>query len=252
MQITPDMTVAAIATAAPATIPVFQQHQIDFCCGGKVALQEACAAKGLNAESLLGELRAALTPHAAETDWAHASLTSLVRHIQGRYHAHLRAQIPYLDALLAKVISRHGDHLPAVLKPLQATFAALRDELLTHMDKEDGVLFPFIEALEAGVSLPAPDAEAWLATPVAVMEEEHAHAGAALASMRAVTGGYAPPEWACPTFRGLYYGLAQLETDMHVHVHLENNILFPRAVRLANKQKTRTHGVGQPIESRVN
>jgi regulator of cell morphogenesis and NO signaling len=252
MQITPDMTVAAIATAAPATIRVFQQHQIDFCCGGKVALQQACAAKGLSAESLLGELRAALTPQATEIDWSQASLTSLVRHIQGRYHAHLRAQIPYLDALLAKVIRRHGEHLPAVLTPLQATFAALRDELLAHMDKEDGVLFPFIEALEAGGSLPAPEAEAWLATPVAVMEAEHAHAGAALASMRAVTGGYAPPEWACPTFRGLYYGLAQLETDMHVHVHLENNILFPRAVRLASARKSCSSGARQPVDGRVN
>jgi regulator of cell morphogenesis and NO signaling len=252
MQITPDMTVAAIATAAPATIRVFQQHHIDFCCGGKVALEQACATRGLSAESLLGELRAAVTPEAPEPDWSDATLTALVRHIQRRYHAHLRAQIPYLDALMGKVISRHGDHLPGVLPPLQATFEALRDEMLAHMDKEDGVLFPFIEALEAGVPLPAPDAAAWLAAPIAVMEAEHAHAGAALGAMRAVTGGYAPPEWACPTFRGLYYGLAQLETDMHVHVHLENNILFPRAVRLAAARKAWASGASRPPDHRVN
>jgi regulator of cell morphogenesis and NO signaling len=251
MQITPDMTVAAIATAAPATIRVFQQHQIDFCCGGKVALDQACAAKGLCAESLLGELRAAVMPAPDQVDWSDASLTALVRHIQHRYHTHLRAYIPYLDGMMAKVISRHGKDLSAVLPPLQASFEALRSELLAHMDKEDRVLFPFIEALDAGVPLPSADAEAWLAAPLAVLEAEHAHAGAALATMRALTGGYAPPEWACPTFRGLYYGLAQLEADMHVHVHLENNILFPRAARLAAARKART-GEGRPGVQRVN
>ena len=103
------------------------------------------------------------------------------------------------------------------------------------MAKEDRVLFPFIVALEAGDALPVPDAQ-WIAAPIAVMEADHEEAGAALAFIRQATDSFAPPDWACPTFRGLYYGLAQLEADMHLHVHLENNVLFPRATRLAEQR----------------
>jgi regulator of cell morphogenesis and NO signaling len=236
MQITAETTVADIATAAPATIRVFQQHRIDFCCGGRVPLSQACATKGLSTDRLLGELHAATAPNASERNWSDAPLTALVDHIQERYHAHLRDELPRLDAMLAKVVSRHGDHLPEILAPLQETFRGLQLELLAHMVKEDRVLFPLIVALDAGD--PTLGADASLAAPIAVLETEHAGAGTALARMRELTGGYAPPEWACPTFRGLYFGLAQLEADMHLHVHLENNILFPRAVWLAGRPRT--------------
>lgn len=237
MQITADTTVADIAAAAPATIRIFQQHRIDFCCGGKVPLSQACAAKGLSTDRMLGELRTATAPATAEQNWSEEPLTALVRHIQERYHAHLRTELPRLDAMLAKVVSRHGDHLPAVLLPLQQTFLGLQLELLVHMLKEDRILFPLIEALDAGGSLPTSEA-ARLAAPITVMEAEHTAAGAALARMRELTDGYAPPEWACPTFRGLYFGLSQLEADMHLHVHLENNVLFPRALWLASRVRS--------------
>jgi regulator of cell morphogenesis and NO signaling len=232
MTIAPEMTVAAIATVAPATIRVFQQHHIDFCCGGKIPLAQACEARGVDVEALLAELRTAEAPR-PETSWNEASLTALVRHIQARYHEPLRAELPRLSAMLDKVVDRHGDRLPGQLALLQSTFRRLKDELLAHMRKEDTVLFPVIVALESGEPVPASAAGVWIDSPIAVMEAEHEDAGAALALMRDATQGYAPPEWACPTFRGLYYGLAQLETDMHLHVHLENNVLFPRAARLA-------------------
>jgi regulator of cell morphogenesis and NO signaling len=235
MLITPESTVADIATAAPATIAVFQRHHIDFCCGGRVPLAEACAAKGLDTDLVLGDLRTSTAPAGAEPNWSDASLTALVQHIQQRFHAPLRAEIPRLAAMLAKVVSKHGDHLPGVLIPLQQTFSDLQEELLAHMEKEDRVLFPLVAALEAGEPLPVGTNADALLPPIAVMEAEHADAGAALARMRMLTDGYAPPEWACPTFRGLYYGLSQLEADMHVHVHLENNILFPRAAWLATR-----------------
>jgi regulator of cell morphogenesis and NO signaling len=235
MQITADTTVADIATAAPATIRVFQQHRIDFCCGGKVPLSQACAAKGLSTDRMLGELRSATAPNAVERNWSDEPLTAVVEHIQERYHAHLREELPRLDAMLAKVVSRHGDHLPGVLLPLQQTFLGLQLELLAHMLKEDRVLFPMIVALDAGDPTLASEAAVSLAHPIMVMEAEHAGAGAALARMRELTDGYAPPEWACPTFRGLYFGLSQLEADMHLHVHLENNILFPRAAWQASR-----------------
>jgi regulator of cell morphogenesis and NO signaling len=233
MTLTPDLTVTEIATTAPATIPIFQHHRIDFCCGGKEPLASVCHARGLDLDAVLAELRAAVTPTAEQANWSEASLTALIGHIQTRYHEPLRAELPRLGAMLAKVVSRHGDHLPETLLPLQRTFDALQTELLDHMVKEDRALFPVIAALENGAPLPLSNPGPWIVQPIAVMEAEHEVAGAALAHMRELTGGFAPPEWACPTFRGLYYGLAQLETDMHLHVSLENHVLFPRAAQLA-------------------
>src|SRR5262245_55548661 len=119
MTMTPESTVAEIATAAPATIAVFQQHKIDFCCGGKIPLAQACLARGLSVDTVLTELREAVAPPATEPNWNEASLTSLVRHIQRRYHEPLRQELPRLGAMLQKVVSRHGDHLADKLLPLQ-------------------------------------------------------------------------------------------------------------------------------------
>jgi regulator of cell morphogenesis and NO signaling len=235
MTLTPDSTVADIATAAPATIAVFQRHHIDFCCGGKVPLAEACRARSLNVDSVLTDLQAAVAPAPVEPNWNEVSLTALIEHIQQRYHEPLRRELPRLGAMLQKVVSRHGDRLADRLQRLQRTFDTLQGDLLGHMAKEDQGLFPYIIALERGTPSPLTNAGARLTSPIAVLEAEHEEAGAALSFIRQVTDGFAPPEWACPTFRGLYYGLAQLETDMHVHVHLENNVLFPRARQLAQR-----------------
>jgi regulator of cell morphogenesis and NO signaling len=233
MNITAESTVADIATQVPATIAVFQRHHIDFCCGGKLPLGDVCAERRIDPDALLAELEAVVSPRDERPSWADATLTALVAHIQRRYHEHLREELPRLDAMVAKVVSRHGHHLPEVLLPLQQTFLSLRRELLEHMHREDTVLFPLIVALEAGRPLPNPEAAKWIGAPIAAMEAEHEQAGEALLAMRNLTDGYTPPEWACPTFRGLYFGLSQLESDMHVHVHLENHILFPRAATLA-------------------
>jgi len=238
MTMTSESTVADIAATAPATIPVFQQHKIDFCCGGRIPLVEACRSRGLDVDTVLTELRQAVAPPGAEQNWNEASLTALVDHIQRRYHQPLREELPRLAAMLDKVVSRHGDRMADKLLPLQRTLETLQAELIGHMAKEDQVLFPCIVALETGAPLPVPDMGAWITSPIAMMEAEHEDAGAALAFIRQVTDGFAPPDWACPTFRGLYYGLAQLESDMHVHVHLENNILFPRATELARRNGT--------------
>jgi len=234
MIISPDTEIAQIAASDPATIKVFQQHRIDFCCGGRIPLAEACARRGIDPDVLLGELRAVERSVDAMPDWDTASLTLLIEHIQTTYHTPLRAELPRLAAMLWKVVQRHGDRLPDVLPPLLRSFEALHDELLSHMAREDTVLFPAIAAAEATTRETNHRAESWrwIEYPIDMMEEEHALAGARLATMRELTGGYVAPADACPTFRGLYHGLAELERDMHVHVHLENNILFPRAARL--------------------
>jgi regulator of cell morphogenesis and NO signaling len=225
--------VAEVATGLPATIQVFQQHQIDFCCGGHKPLAEACAEHDLDVDALVGELRAAGALEDSGRDWRQAPMADLIAHIQARFHDPLRADLPRLGQMLVKVVSRHGDRLPDTLLPLQQTFMGLHVELLHHMHKEDAVLFPAILDIEAGRR---GGNASWIDQPIEVMEDEHEQAGAALARMREITGGYTPPADACPTFRGLYYGLAELEREMHLHVHLENNILFPRASALARSR----------------
>jgi len=227
MSITNETLISTLVTDQPETIAVFQRHGIDFCCGGKQSLSAACDAAGLETRALLEELETAVTER-DDTNWPEG-LGPLVAHIQRTYHVPLREELPRIAMMLDKVVSRHGDRLPDVLLPLQRTFTHLQQELLMHMAKEDVGLFPALVAFEHGADL-APE---WLDGPVEMLETEHASAGAALAEMRRLTAGFTPPDDACPTFRGLYFGLEQLEQDMHVHVHLENNVLFPRATALA-------------------
>jgi regulator of cell morphogenesis and NO signaling len=233
MTITEQSTVAEVATALPATIRIFQEHGIDFCCGGKLPLADACAAHGVDAGALITELQAATASDRAVRNWEQAALKELIAHVQARFHVPLRTELPRLAAMMAKVVSRHGERHPEVLLPLARTFEHLSRELMAHMGKEDAVLFPAVIEIERGL---APSAAAWIAHPIAAMEADHEDAGRALAEMRRLTSGYAPPPDACPTFRGLYYGLAEFERDMHEHVHLENNILFPRAQALTRAQ----------------
>lgn len=228
MQITADAKIAEIATDNPATIKVFQRHHIDFCCGGKMPLREACERQGIDPDALLAELRTAHPSADDPAQWTKASLAELIAHIQTRYHEPLRAELERLSAMLAKVIERHGERLPATLVPLQRTFGTLRHELLDHMAREDAVLFPLIVEVEA-MGQPAGASSGFTRMITGKMMAEHESAGAALHTMRELTGDYTPPDWACPTFIGLYHGLTEFEREMHVHVHLENAILFPRA-----------------------
>jgi regulator of cell morphogenesis and NO signaling len=242
MAITPSTHVADIVTEAPGTIAVFQRHAIEFCCGGHIPLEDVCTHEGLDVDTVIAELVAAAQPFAESGDWNTATLTDLVAHIQATYHEPLYQELPRLRAMLAKVVERHGDRMPETLLPLQATFTALERDLTLHMTKEDAILFPAIVRFEAmpdfAVAGPHP-----LVGPITVMEHDHDHAGDALAAIRSLTGGYEPPDGACPTFRGLYHGLSELEHRMHLHVHLENDILFPKALRIG-----RAGGTAAPEE----
>jgi regulator of cell morphogenesis and NO signaling len=223
--------VADIVAEAPGTIAVFQRHQIEFCCAGHVPLDVVCEHEGLDVDALIEELEAATRPFSEAEDWDEAPLTDLVAHIKATYHEPLYQELPRLRAMIAKVVQRHGDVMPETLLPLQATFAELERDLTLHMSKEDAILFPAIVRFESmpGLTIEGPHP---LVGPITVMEHDHDHADDALAAIRSLTGGYEPPEGACPTFRGLYHGLSDLEHRMHLHVHLENDILFPRALRL--------------------
>ena len=233
MNITAETLVSDVARENPATLRVFERLGIDYCCGGKVPLKEAIAAKGLQAETILAELQCEEAPGQQAVfarNWATASLTDLCDHIQQTHHERLKQDLPRLEFLTAKVATRHGQHRPELVQ-IHRLVVGLRAELESHMAKEEQVLFPFCRGLDTAEALP-PSHCGTVRNPIEVMVREHEDAGEALAQLRELTNGYTPPPDACNTFRAMYDALHELERDMHEHVHKENNILFPKAIRV--------------------
>ncbi len=238
MDITPQTHVSEIVIHNPAATRVFHRYGIDFCCGGKRPLGDVCEERRLDVEQVRQEIESLAPGEAEEQDWSAAPLAGIVDHILARYHDPLRQELPRLTAMAEKVVNAHGQKLPAVLPPLASRLRELRTELESHMMKEERVLFPFVVALEKSrqAGRPAPRAPfGSVDGPIAMMEAEHEDAGRLLAEMRELTGGYALPEWACNTFRALFAGLEDLEREMHLHVHLENHVLFPRAAEMESR-----------------
>lgn len=228
MKITEQTTVADIVSTLPSSVRVFQRHGIDFCCGGRTPLARACQERGVAFGTLIEAIESAAHGAAnGERDWRHEPLHALIDHIVSTYHDPLREELPRLESMAAKVARVHRDRASHLAR-LVTIVSELSAELRLHMRKEEMVLFPAIATLEAGQDRPAMP----LWAPISVMENEHDHAGSLLSELRTMTDGYVAPPWACATFRALYHGLAELEAEMHVHVHLENNILFPRALAL--------------------
>lgn len=230
MTITDQTLVSEIATQEPSSIRVFQRYGIDFCCGGRLPLGAACREHELSFDEVKSAIEASAGDRAeTDRDWTRASLPELIDHIVTTYHARLREDLPRLEEMAGRVARVHGAKAPRLLERIAAIAGELSADLHDHMRKEENVLFPAIRALAARH---APALPVSLDAPVRMMMGEHDQAGALLAELRTITGGYAVPEWACATARALYDGLEELEREMHVHVHLENNVLFPAALRL--------------------
>ena len=232
--ITDKTTVSEVARAFPGSVRVFQQYGIDFCCGGAKQLGEACREKGVPLEGFLAGVENALSAEVPDTsDWSTATLSQLIDHILAKHHAYLRAEFPRLAGMLAKVIAVHGERHPELRHPLGDLYAGLQRELEGHMWKEENVLFPLIKRMEQGQGAGEERTQGMpVGGPIRMMEMEHESAGNALRQMRQVTSNYQAPEDACNTYRALFDGLNTLEADLHQHIHLENNILFPRAIEL--------------------
>ena len=239
MNVTPQTTVAEIASAMPRAIPIFQRHGIDFCCGGRRALAEVCSEKGVGFETIVVEIETAgRLPAGSETDWATEPLGALIDHILVRYHAGLKEELPRLQGLAEKVATVHGANHEDTLPALRDTFRSLKDELDAHLEKEERVLFPYVRELETAARGLRPSLSIPLGLAsgaIGVMEREHEVAGLALKTIRRLTDGFRPPDDACGSFRALYAGLELFEADLHGHIHLENNILFPRAMGMERK-----------------
>lgn len=240
MPLQPQTRVADLAARHPSTIRVFQRHGIDFCCGGKRPLEQAAREQGLDWGTLAEELEAATAESSAaesERDWSAAPLPELVRHIVSYYHGKLQEELPRLEQMAEKVFSVHGGK-HSELADVLTTFRRLKTEMEMHTAKEEQVLFPLVERMaetEAFGRLPDELHNVTLAMPIMVMENEHDDAAGALRSLRSLTSDFNPPPEACNTFRGLYHGLEELEADTHRHIHLENNVLFPRAAEMERR-----------------
>jgi len=237
MQIT-EKTVREIAIENPVSIRVFESVGIDYCCGGKRSLSEACAQAGVAIDHVL-DLLAQMDndshsqPLGSE-DWRARPVHDLIAQIVEEHHSFVRRETPRIGSMLSKVSAKHGQAHPEILQ-IEPLFTAIGQELATHMLKEEHVLFPYIEQMEHAARKGAPMPSACFGSvqrPIANMVAEHDDAGALLAQIRDLSNGYTAPSEACPTYLELYRGLEEFERDLHRHVHLENNILFPRAVEM--------------------
>src|SRR5271166_1244941 len=237
MNITAEKTVREVALENPAATRLFEKVGIDYCCGGNKSLEEACRTANLPMNEVLDSLEMAeQSARVVQKDrnWTTEMLADLVAHIISTHHKYTREEMARLSPLFDKVCSVHGKNHPELLQ-VRVGFQGLEQELTMHMMKEERVLFPYIVRMEESVIqkepvLPPPFGS--VQNPVTMMMHEHDSAGEALRLMRKASAGYTPPGDACISFQTLYKALADLEADLHQHVHLENNILFPRAIAM--------------------
>lgn len=225
-----DRSLGDLARDIPGATRVFHAHKLDFCCGGRHSLAEAAAGRGLDATAIATELQRLAGQDSGETDWRGAGTTNLIGHILTRYHAVHREQLPELIRLARRVEQVHGAR-PHCPNGLADALAAMQQELESHMQKEEQILFPLLGAGTTAVG-----------GPVAVMRFEHDQHGEALARLEALAQNFETPAGACNTWQALYRGLRQFREDLMQHIHLENNILFEGLAAGAAGQATALPG----------
>jgi regulator of cell morphogenesis and NO signaling len=228
-----EMTIGSVVADDYRAAAVFERYGIDFCCGGNRPIAEACQERGADDRQLLAELEATLASAQDRPRFAAWDLDFLATYIVNNHHAYVRQAVGPMQAHTRKVAEVHGDHHPEV-REIAQRFDLVVADLTAHMAKEERVLFPYITRLAAaarGGEVPvAPFGT--IANPIGMMEEEHRNAGDQMAAMRKLSAGFVTPPDACTTFTVTYQELQAFEADLHLHVHLENTILFPRALDL--------------------
>jgi regulator of cell morphogenesis and NO signaling len=228
-----EQTLASLVKENYRVVPVLEKYNLDFCCRGKKSLQDACLEKGLELSGVAAELEAAvIAPGTNRMSFEKMSAEQLISHILVNHHFYVKQAMPLIYMHLAKVAAKHGIHYPYMVQVLEL-FEKIQEEMTSHMHKEEAILFPRIKEMEKlhpenrKTEFPSN----YLIAPITVMEIEHEHAGDILFKIRELTNNYTAPDDACTTFRVCLSELKEFEDDLHEHVHLENNILFPQAQR---------------------
>jgi regulator of cell morphogenesis and NO signaling len=222
------------------TARVFEKYRLDYCCRGRVSLEKACQEKGLELEKLLHELEAVKMEEQAESmlPWHSAAEITpgrLADYIEQTHHQYVRNEIPLITAFLEKIAIKHEQKRPELIV-LQEQFRQLADHLLRHLRKEEKVLFPAIKELEYSIQqkiVLSEEERNWLLAPIHAMEQEHQDAGDEMEMIRKLSNNYRPPADACTTYKLAFRSLREFEQDLHRHIHLENNVLFPSIVEMA-------------------
>ena len=235
-------TVREYALEIPAATRIFEKLGIDYCCGGGKSLADACARIGVALEEVLRsfETQARSDETNADGEWQTLSQEKLIAHIVEKHHVFTREELVRIDVLLAKVCGVHGQTHPELFH-IQDQFAKLRGELEPHMSKEESVLFPYVVRMEEAAMANQRSPRASFGTvrnPVRMMMAEHDAAGYILGKIREASSDYTVPADGCISYKTLYSALAELEVDLHQHIHLENNILFPRALDQEDREQT--------------
>lgn len=237
MTVATKKSVRELALENPAATRVFEKLGIDYCCSGNKSLEEACRAANLNIDQVLDSLEKAdqaVPAMQKDRDWQGEPLAALIAHIKNTHHQYTRDEIARLGPLFEKVCSVHGKNHPELLETHEV-FQGLAQELSAHLMKEEMILFPYIVRMEAALTgkQPIPPAPfGSVQNPVLMMEHEHDSAGNALRAMKLASNGYFAPADPCVSYQTLYRALASFEADLHRHIHLENNILFSRAIAI--------------------
>ncbi|HLW81457.1 MAG TPA: iron-sulfur cluster repair di-iron protein [Candidatus Acidoferrales bacterium] len=235
MNFTSETKVKDIALSNPASRQVLEDAGLDYCCGGGKSLHEACLHADASPEEILSRLREnAQDTDPADLNWMAVSLCELTRHIREKHHRYVREAIPRTQALSDKVTAKHGKN-HTELEDIRKLFVEVGREMIVHMQKEEQILFPYIDALERAVNAHGPVEPPFFQTvrnPIHMMMKEHDAAGELVRQIRSLTADYTAPADACTSSKALYEALKEFEADLHQHIHLENNILFPRAVEM--------------------
>lgn len=239
MRLTPDRTVADLVTENIKASHVFKKYGIDFCCGGGISLEKACEKKGVDYSLLEEDLKKIGEEVNADTNFKDYPLDALIDHIVKVHHRYVEANLSLLLQYAQKVAKVHGENNTELIR-INQLFRKVAGELASHMKKEELILFPFIKKMvkadREGKEMHFPHFTT-VANPIHMMEEEHEEAGNILKEIARLSNNYTPPEHACNTFRALYDKLQEFEEDLHQHIHLENNILHPKALQLEKKLK---------------
>jgi len=234
MSISAARTVKELAIELPGATRVFDKLGIDYCCGGGRTLDDACVAAGLRPDEVVASLEAASQARAGsnrETRWPEQSLAALIDFIINKHHVFTTQELDRIEMLVTKVRSVHAQRHPELLE-IESLFNSLKSDLTLHMKKEEMILFPYINELEDAIAngrRPPPAMFGTVKNPIRMMRTEHDTAGDILRNIRKSSSNFTVPADACISFQTLYEALEGLEQDLHQHIHLENNVLFPRA-----------------------